>query len=395
MSPVKLITLSCIAEILAMSSFATFPALMPHFFEAWDLTATEAGWINGAYFLGFTVFGLVSSTLTDRMDARTIVLVGHVIALLGAYGFAFHSDDFWSAIPWRFLSGVGLACGYMPGLKMLTDRVVSSAQPRAIAFYTACFSTGSAVSFLLVGQVDRWLGTDAALIAAVMGPPAALLLVVALNRPVPVYNPRPWVQLFNFKPVLINRRTMGYVIAYFCHSWELMAMRSFVVTFLTFAASQSEAPIWMDISMIATIVIFMGLPSSVAGNELAMRIGRRGAILLIMISALVVSLFLGFSANLPFVIVAALSILYGILVTADSSSITSGAVISSPVELKGSTMAVHSFIGFAGAMIGPVVAGVVLDAAGGRESGFAWGLTYVSMGAVALLAPLIYRMTRD
>ncbi len=377
-----------------MSSFATFPALMPHFFEAWKLSGTQAGWVNGAYFLGFTLFGLLASTVTDRIDARSIVLTGHLFAILGAVGFAYYSIDFNSALPWRFISGAALACAYMPGLKMLTERLPEKSQARAIAFYTACFSTGSAVSFLLVGQVNDYFGVEAAVKIVILGPPIALLFVLAFNRSKPVLYPRPWRQLFNFKPVLKNRMTMSYVAAYFCHSWELMAMRSFVVAFLTFAASLSTPPTWMSVSFVASIVIFMGLPASVLGNELALKIGRQPAILLIMAIAFILATVMGFSSGWPFVTVAILAILYGFFVTADSSAITSGAVTSAPVDLKGSTMAVHSFFGFGGAMAGPVVAGIVLDFAGGRSDPMAWGFTYVSIAAVTILTPIIFRISR-
>ena len=56
---------------------------------------------------------------------------------------------------------------------------------------------------------------------------------------------------------------------------------------------------------------------------------------------------------------------------------------------RGATMAVHSFIGFAGAFVGPLVFGVVLDLAGGRESLFAWGLAFASSGLVIALSPLV------
>ncbi|OUR76828.1 hypothetical protein A9Q83_12995 [Alphaproteobacteria bacterium 46_93_T64] len=394
MTPARLTLYFCIAEVLAMTPFASFPALTPYFFDHWGLSGTEAGWVNGVFFLGFTIFGLISSTLTDRVDARRVVLFGNLLAIVGAYGFAFHAIDFWSALPWRFLSGAALACAYMPGLKLLTDRIPVSAQSRAIAFYTACFSTGSAVSFLLIGQVNTWIGAEAALASAAIGPPLALLLILTVTRAKSHHAPRSWRQLLNFKPVLTNRVTMGYVAAYFCHSWELMAMRSFVVAFLTFAQSQSEAPAWMDISVIAAVVIFMGLPSSVLGNEISLRIGRQRAIGLIMLLAFITSGLLGFSAELPFILVAFIAILYGVFVTADSSSITSGAIASAPLELKGSTMAVHSFIGFSGAMAGPVVAGIVLDAAGGHENMIAWGVTYLSMGAIAIFGPFALRLTR-
>jgi len=377
-----------------MTAFATFPALTPYYFDNWHLSGAEAGWINGAFFLGFTMVGVVASTLTDRIDARRVVLVGGVTAFIGAFGFAQLASDFWSALPWRFVSGAALACTYMPGLKLLTDRIEAPEQSRFIAFYTACFSAGSALSFLLIGQMNTWLGIEAAVYSAVIGPPIAIFILLNWTGAQINQTPRSWRQLLNFKVVLRNRRTMGYVITYFCHTWELMAMRTFLVAFLAFAHSQTNAPAWMDISVIAAMIIFLGLPSSILGNELSLKIGRQRAITLIMGLALVTAAGLGFTANLPFALVVLVAAIYGFLVTADSSSITSGAVLSASSENRGVTMAVHSLIGFSGAFAGPVVAGIVLDFGGGHESLIAWGFMYLSVGLISLGGPLALRMTR-
>jgi len=395
MRPATFIFCICLAEILTMTPFATFPALLPHYFEAWQITGSEAGWVNGIFFLGFTIFGVFASTLTDKMDARHIVLFGLLLAHVGAIGFAYLADGFISALPWRFISGASLACTYMPGLRMLTDRLTDTTYQRGIAFYTACFSTGSAVSFLLIGQIEKWGDADLAVTSAIFGPPIALLLTLVVTGRRPHTAPRGWRELFNFAPVIRNTKAMGYVISYFCHSWELMAMRSFIVAFMAFIASQNAAPPWLDASMVATIVIFMGLPASVMGNELALRIGRTRAILILMMTGLLLSILLGFSSSFPFLLVALIAIFYGTFVTADSSSITSGAVLAAPSYLRGSTMAVHSFFGFLGAMLGPVVAGFMLEMGGGHEVAFAWTLVFLSMGAISLVGPFALRMTRQ
>lgn len=394
MRPATFIFCICLAEILTMTPFATFPALLPFYFDAWQISGSEAGWVNGIFFLGFTIFGVFASTLTDRMDARHIVLFGLILAHIGAIGFAYLADGFVTSLPWRFISGAALACTYMPGLRLLTERLPEASQQRGIAFYTACFSTGSAVSFLLIGQIEKWWDAEAAVASAIFGPPIALLLTLLITGRKPHSAPRQWRELFNFAPVLGNTKAMGYVISYFCHSWELMAMRSFIVAYLAFAASQNQAPVWLDASVVATIVIFMGLPASVMGNELALKIGRSRAILLLMMSGFVLSLLLGFSSGFPFMVVAAIAILYGTFVTADSSSITSGAVMAAPNHMRGSTMAVHSFFGFLGAMLGPVVAGFMLELGGGHQVSFAWSLAFLSMGAVSLIGPFALRMTR-
>ena len=293
--------------------------------------------------------------------------------------------------PGGFCRVLGLAA---PGLKLLTDRLPPGDQSRAIAFYTASFSTGSAVSFLLVGQVHLWLGWEAAMISVIIGPPVSIAIILLATSPKSLTAPRPWSQIFNYAPVLTNRFSMGYIIAYICHTWELVTMRSFLLAFLVYAHTLTEAPAWMDVATITALAVFVGLPSSVLGNELSLKIGRQRAITLVMIFCLLFSFSIGFTANLPFVFVVAMALVYGFMITADSSSITAGAVGSAPTELRGATMAVHSFLGFGGGMIGPVVAGIVLDRSGGTESTTAWGLMFISMGAITLVGPLALRLTR-
>jgi len=39
----------CIAGIFSMLGAVTFPALLPQLIEAWELSNTDAGWLNGIY----------------------------------------------------------------------------------------------------------------------------------------------------------------------------------------------------------------------------------------------------------------------------------------------------------------------------------------------------------
>lgn len=347
------------------------------------------------FFFGFMLVGPLSTSFTDRVDARNVFLAGCILAGIGAYGFAFYAEDFWSSLPWRFISGAGLGCTYMPGLKLLTDRLPQGDQSRSIAFYTASFSGGSAVSFLAVGQVFLWVDWKTSLAAIIVGPPLAIAIILFFTRPLLATNKRPWSQIMNYAPVVRNRFTMGYILGYVVHTWELVAMRSFMLAFLAYAHMTTNAPAWMDVATITAFAVFLGLPSSVLGNELSLKIGRRRSITIIMIVSFLVSCGIGFTAEMPFAFVVAVASLYGITITADSSSLTAGAVGSSPLDLRGATMAVHSFLGFTGGMLGPVIAGMVLDSAGGPTATLGWGLMFATVGAVTLLGPFFLRMTRD
>lgn len=373
-----------------MLTFATFAALLPLFLERWDLSGTEAGWLSGLFFIGYTVAVPILTALTDRMDARRIYLASAVITGVAAYGFGFLADGFWSAVPFRVLAGIGLAGCYMPGLKALTDRIDVAAQPRAVSFYTSSFGIGSSISYYLAGEIAAAADWRWAFYIGGAGIFLTLLIAYTVLQPKPVPKPQgPRGRLLDFRPVLRNRQAMGYVLAYAAHNWELFGMRSWVVAFLAFSASlQPEGTLIWTGTAVAAVMGLLGTPSSIFGNEVATRFGRRRVVITFMLISAVVSCGLGLSVALPYVIVVGLCMLQGITVTWDSSAITTGTVQAADPAFKGATMAVHSTIGFVPAFLGALAPGIVLDLAGGTESQFAWAMAWVSMGIVAALGPL-------
>lgn len=380
----------CLAEILGMAGFATFPALVPTFISEWGLSHTEAGWISGIYFAGYMGAVPVLVSLTDRVDPRRIYLVCTALGGAAMLGYALFADGFWSALVFRAIAGIGLAGTYMPGLKALSDMVKGPRQSRVLAWYTSSFSVGAAVSFLLSGQIAAWFGWQWAFGAASIGSLASLVLVFARIAPAPPDKKlAPITRLLDFRPVFRNPNAMGYIIAYGAHIWEMFGQRSWVVAFLTF--SQSLQPDGargiIPATVVAALVNLAGVPASIFGNELAIRFGRVRVVTVVMLASVGVSCLLGFSAPLPYLLVAALCLLHGVTAYGDSSAITAGAVASAPPGHSGATMAVHSFVGFGCGFVGPLMFGMVLDLAGGNRA-TAWGLAFTSLGVAAAAGPV-------
>lgn len=388
-----LVVALCAAEIVGMLGFATFPALLPTFMTAWDLSATEAGWINGIYYFGYLLAVPVLVAMTDRVSAKRIYLSCMALTAVSSAGFALAADGFWSAMAFRALAGVGLAGTYMPGLKVLSDHTDGSPlQSRAIAFYTASFSIGSSLSFLFAGQVALGWGWPSAFGVSALGPIAAFFLVHMvvpheLGRP----DESPDTRLLDFRPVLRCRPAMGYVLAYAAHNYELFAWRSWIVAFLVFSGFKLAGGGWLSATLIATAVNMVGLPASILGNELASRFGRPRMVGLVMGASAVLACGIGFTADMPIAVVLGACLIYGVTVTGDSATITAGLVAAAPKGRRGAAMAVHSCIGFTGAFLGPLVFGAVLDAGGGTVAPMAWGAAFAATGAVVALGPVAVR----
>ena len=203
----------------------------------------------------------------------------------------------------------------------------------------------------------------------------------------------PDTRVLDFRPVIKSKKTMGYVLAYTVHNFELFAYRSWMVAFLVYvASSQSNQTLIFSATVWATISNLLAIPFSILGNELARKIGRHRAITIIMWASALMASIIGFLGSQPFLVVAIILIVYGILVSSESPSITAGVISSAPDGYRGTVMAFYSCIGFLGSFSGPVVFGVVLDLAStndiGGQSVESWGWAFFVTGCVVALGPV-------
>ena len=68
---------------------------------------------------------------------------------------------------------------------------------------------------------------------------------------------------------------MAYALAYCAHTWEMNALRGWVVAFLAYViAATGDQSAWIGPAVVATTMGFIGTWASVAGNEASIRLGR-------------------------------------------------------------------------------------------------------------------------
>ena len=394
-SGLRIVVLLCAAEVLGMTGFSTYPALLAPLREAWGMSGTEAGLIGGIFFAGYMGAVPLLTGLTDRVDARRVYAFSTLLSAGGSLGFGLLAEGVWSACLFQAIAGAGLAGTYMPGLKALTDRVEGPLQSRFIAFYTSSFGIGASASLLLAGWLDALSGWEGAFILCSLGPLASAALVLRGLAPVAAAPlPQESRSLPDPRAVLADRATVGYVLGYAAHSWELFGLRAWMVAFIAFAYGLSpgaEIP-WAPAAAAAAINL-LGIPASILGNEFAARIGRRRYILGVMSASAVLACLAGFAGPLAWWLALSLVALHFIAVMADSAALTAGLVAATPPAKRGATLAVYSFFGFGAGFLGPLAFGAVFDLAGG-EGRLAWGLAFASLGAACACGPLAVWFTQ-
>ena len=378
-----------------MLGFSTYAALLPELRDEWRLSNSQAGVVGGMFFAGY--IGTVSlwTALTDRLDGRRVYIAGGLLTALGSAGFGLLANGFWSALAFQVVLGIGIAATYMPGLRLLSDRVCGPYQSRYIAFYTSFFGIGTALSLAIAGFIAPAFGWRTAFLLSALGPLAAAALVFFLHA-LPAHGGAAFslhtlFPIASWRRVLADRASAGYTFGYMVHCLELFGSRAWMVAFLAFSAGFGNAFPW-PAAAIAAVVNLLAVPASILGNEVALRIGRRRWILLVMVASGSSGLLLGAAAPWHWALVIALLIAYSMLVMAESGTLTAGLVAAAPAQLRGAAMGLYSLVGFGGGLLGPVLFGAALDLAGGAGSRTAWVLAYAAIGAGCLAAPIVARI---
>ena len=392
-SPGRIVAIICIAEILGMTPFSMFLALQPELRTAWSLSNTAAGWISSGYYAGYMVSVPLLASLTDTVDARRIWLAATSVAAVAAVGFGIAASGLWTALIFQLLAGASLAGTYMPGLKLIADRLRSVPHPRHVAFYTASFTIGSSLSFFWIGQLVEVLSWRSAVGTLAAGPLAAWALVFLLVPPAPAMTPARPPESGRWREVIRSADSMRYVCGYACHMWELFGVRAWLVPFLTFCAVTRGGGTFASPATLAAIIALVGVPASIAGAELSARIERRKLIVSVMLLSAIASVAFGAASAAGWGLIVGMGLLYSTLISADSGALTAGIVAVAPFQSRGTAMALYSTAGFAAAAAGSAVVGTVLDLAGG-ESITAWTLAFAVLGASNVAGALLLGRAR-
>ncbi len=379
-----------LAQVLTQIGAFTLPALLPGYMDRWGLSHTEAGWLVGVFFAAYVPAVPVLLALTDRLPTRRIYLLGTGLTALSHLAFALLADGFWGGLACRALAGLGWAGAYMPGLKAIADPLEGAAQSRAVSWHAMGVGLAGALSFALASGLDALAGPEAAfLFGGVAAGFACALAALLLPRTAPP-RARAGGALLDFRPVLRNRRAMGWIVGYTVHTWELAAPRAWGVTFLATVVARQGAPEWLPSSPVLFMLSgLLCIVVSVTGNEVAQRHGRERVVLWAMLLAAALSLLTGWSIAGPALLAVAAVWLWNAAIYVDSSALTAGTVQAADKALRGATMGLHSMAGYAGGFLGPLGVGLMLDLAGDGPLG--WGLAFGHLALVGLAGLLLLR----
>ena len=122
----------CVGQLGSLLPHVVVPSILAAFLiPEWHLTGAQAGLLAGSGAAGYMLAVPVLATLTDRIDARKILIAGSAVSALGTLLFGLFATGLWSGAFFNAIAGIGFAGAYMPGLKALTDRLAPGDSSRA------------------------------------------------------------------------------------------------------------------------------------------------------------------------------------------------------------------------------------------------------------------------
>jgi MFS family permease len=334
--------------LLAETPWFTSSAVTPLLRVEWNPEGLELAMLVVAVQIGFAV-GALALAITGAADVirgDRLFFWGAVTTGAANLGFAWLATDPVSALPFRFLTGAGIAAVYPVGMKLVAGwfRVGVGT---AIGILIGALTVGTALPHLLraVGALagaDWRLIVTWASIAAFVG--GAAVLVGA--DPGPFDTPAPRFSLRIAARACREPSVRLANLGYLGHMWELFAMWTWVPLFLAASFAATGGDDAASAALAAFAVIAAGGIGCVAGGVLADRFGRTSLTIAAMAASGACALLIGFLYGGPSVLVLAVAVIWGITVVADSPQFSAAVSELAPPGTAGSALSLQTAVGF-------------------------------------------------
>jgi MFS family permease len=364
--PDEVATLTAISFTVALGFGVVIPVL-PVFTRSFGVSSVQVGFVISAFGIMRFVSALMGGRLTDRFGERTILSVGIIIVALSS-ALAGLSQNYGQLLLFRSLGGIGSAMFTVAAASVLLRIVPDNQRGQATSIYQGGFLVGG-----IVGPAVGGVLTAISLRAPFFVYAVALLLAgtYAMVRLAHVHlanadgsSPKEWgeQEQMTLRQALRLEPYVTALIIFFASGWAFYGTRA-AITPLFVVEYLKAAPWWTGAGF--ALAGFLQAMLLIHAGRLADRKGRRRALIIGWTLGTSSLLMISFAENL---VVYMLSMAIGGIGGAYFAS-PAVALVGDVIQGRaGRVVAFYQMAGDFGFIIGPIVAGLIIDFAGFRES---------------------------
>lgn len=350
--PRNVLVLAVVAFFVTAGFGVVIPVL-PVYASSFGVSQFLVGMVISSFALMRLVMSPFVSPLINLWGERVTLGAGIFIVAASSFAMGF-SQEYWQLLTARAVGGIGSAMFTVSAMTLLISSVPGERRGRAVGMFQGGFLLGNMAGPALGGLfVQISLTAPFFFYAATLTASGTVGLL--LLRSTPSADPAHQTQVRPFREVLRDTRYQAALMSNFAHGWTSMGVRSSLTPVVVVSLLHRD-PAWTGIAF-AVAAVAQTIALGPVGRAVDTT-GRRPVLILGALIAGTSILAVPVAPNIWVLMVALM--IYGIgasmLGTAPAASVGDAAGGRS-----GTPVAVFSMTGDVGAILGPLVAGLLWD----------------------------------
>ncbi len=374
------------AAFVIAIGFGIVSPVLPAYARSFDVGVAAASVIVSAFAFFRLVFAPAGGVLVGRLGERPVYLTGLLVVSASSFATAF-AQSYVQLLLFRGLGGIGSTMFTISAMALLVRLAPPRARGRVSSAYGSAFLVGGMIGPVLGGVLAGWGLRAPFIVYGVALLLAAAVVAVGLGgarlRPAPDRAERPAMTVGEAWRSPVYR---AVILSGAANGWTNFGVRMAVLPLL--ATAVLDEP-WVAGAVLAVGAVGTAATLQVSGR-LTDRLGRRPLVLAGLLTMAVSMALLGQAARPGIPTAAGLVVLLGLSVV---SGVGAGMVnpaqqaavadVVGHLRNGGKVLSVFQMSQDGGAIVGPILIGLVADAAG-----FGWA--FATTGLVCLLGTLLW-----
>ena len=374
-----------LARVCTTVIFMTYPACLSALLTEWQMSATQAGVVQGIFTAAFAASLLISSVLCDRVGAKRVFNTATMLSALAAILFALFARSFETALIWMAVMGLSQGGTYTPAIMLVAANTPQRKRASAVGWVLAGMSAGYVISIFLSTALLAARGYETAfVVTASITAFGWLFGYVAVRRAGDAGREASRADAaFDDS---MKRRSRLLTLGYIGHCWELFGAWGWIPAFLAAAVLSRGTMSAIELGLWTALALHLsGFFASFLSGYAADRFGARSVLIALAVLGGLCSISVGWLADLTVPLLLCVVAIYGFATIGDSSVLSAAMADAVPPQHLGRVLGLRSVLGIGAGALSPAVFGLTLDLAPGA---YAWGFAFSTLALGAAFATL-------